>query len=76
MMIDDAADPIVRGMSQLHVLTSDEHRAERVRARCRAGLVSRVRTEERPSGEGLIAGLCFVYLSAVVHSLFRMRGMF
>lgn len=75
MMIDDAPDPILRTVSQLPVLIPDQRRAERLRERCRAKLARRAPENEGRLSQALIAALCLVYLSAVVHDVLRLRGM-
>lgn len=72
MMIDDASDPILRSVGRLPVLTPDDRRAERLRARCRAKLARRAEPKERTFGHALIAGLCLIYLSAVVYDVIRL----
>ena len=70
------ADPILRNVSRLPVLPPDDRRAERVRARCRARLAQRAPEKKSELGHALFAGFCLAYLSAVVHDVLRLRGMF
>ena len=76
MTTDHDTDPILRSVSRLQTLTPDEGRAERLRARCRARLRRRAPEKARRFGPALIAGLCIVYLSAIVHDVLRLRERF
>ena len=71
MIVDD--DPVLRSISRLAVLTPDEERAAALRARCRARL-RRTRKPARVLGPALLAGLCLLYLSALVLEVLRMPG--
>ena len=73
-MQDD--DLILRRLSALTVLTSDEPRAERLRARCRVALERRAPIKRRRVGPTLLAGLGVIYLSALVHDVLLLRSMF
>ena len=68
-------DPILRGASQLPLLIPNERRAAQLRARCHARLARRA-PETRGFGPAAVAGFCLLYLSAVVHDVLRIRGMF
>lgn len=76
MMTDDTSDPILLSVSRLSVLKPDEQRAERLRARCRSRLARRAPEPRRGYGPALLAGFCLLYLSAVVHDVLRLRGLF
>jgi len=66
------SDHLLRPVSQLTVLTPDERRAERLRARCRARLAPRpARAARRPFGPAIFAGLCLLYLSAILHDVLQ-----
>ena len=69
-MIHD--DPLCRRVSQLTVLTPDERRAERLRARCRAKLAARAPRTRRPFAPAVFAGLCLLYLSAIVRDVLQL----
>jgi len=69
-------DPILRGAGRLPVLIPNEQRAARLRARCRARLARRTPEKARGFGPAAVAGLCLLYLSAVVHDVLRFRSMF
>lgn len=73
-MIQD--DPVVRRASELTVLTSDTQRASRLRSRCRAALEQRAPVKRRRMGPALLAGVGLVYLSALIHDVLQLRGMF
>ena len=74
MIVDDASDPVLRSISRLAVLTPDDRRAARIRERCRAQMLLAPKPVRR-LGPVLFAGLCVLYLSALVLDLLRMRGM-
>jgi hypothetical protein len=74
-MNDQLSDPILRGVSRLPVLTPDEERAARLRARCRARLARRTQQKSEPFVPVLAAGFCLLYLSAVVHDVMRVRNL-
>ena len=76
MTIHESSDPILRGVSRLPLLTSDEHRAQRLREQCRARLARRAPEPRRGFGPAVVAGICLLYLSAVVHDVLRLRGLF
>lgn len=76
MTFDASSDPILRSVSRLTVLTSDEGRAGRLRARCRMKLGRRAPAPKRAVGPAVVAGLCLLYLSAVVHDVLRLHGLF
>jgi hypothetical protein len=70
----DDVDPLLRDISQLTVLASDARRDVPLRARCRA----RMRREPRPRrllGPVVFAGLCVLYLTALVIDVLRLQGM-
>jgi hypothetical protein len=73
MTVDDAADPVLRDLGELAVLTPDEQRADRLRNRCRAQMRRAPKPEHR-LGSLLFTGLCVLYLSAVVLDVLRVRG--
>lgn len=73
MTIDHDTDPILRSVRQLPMLAPDRGRADRLRARCRARLEHRGAVKDRRLGPALIAGLCLLYLSAIVHDVLRLR---
>ena len=73
MTTDHDNDPILLSVSRLQILTPDEARTERLRARCRARLGDRVPATNHRFGPALIAGLCVLYLSAIVHDVLRLR---
>ena len=73
MIVDDASDRVLRSLSQLPMLTSDEQRSAQLRARCRA----RMRPAQKPKrrlGPVLFTGLCVLYLSALVLDVLRLQG--
>jgi hypothetical protein len=73
VIVDDASDVVLLGLSRLAVLTPDERRAAQVRARCRA----RVRRAPKPGrllGSVLFTGLCVLYLSALVLDVLKLKG--
>lgn len=72
-MIQD--DALLRQVGRLTVLTSDEQRAGRLRARCRASLARRAPQPSRRLGPAVLAGLCVLYLSAVVHDVMQLRNL-
>ena len=72
-MIED--DPVLRRVSELTVLTSDHRRAERLRSRCRAALERRAPVTRQRVGPALLAGLCLVYLSALVFDVMTLRAL-
>ncbi len=76
MTLDHDTDPLLRSVSHLQVLTPDEGRAERLRARCRARLAQRAPANNPRFVPALITGLCLVYLSAIVHDVLRLRAGF
>ena len=70
----DDVDPLLRDISQLTVLAPDARRSVQLRARCRA----RMRREPRPRrllGPVVFAGLCVLYLTALVIDVLRLQGM-
>jgi hypothetical protein len=67
-------DPILRQVSQLPVLTPSQRRADRVRARCRARLAPPA-AKKRQIVPALLAGMCLLYLSAVVHDVWQLRNL-
>ena len=71
-MVDDN-DPVVRGISELSVLTPDVHRAAVLRARCRARL-QRAPASRATLGPALFGSLCVLYLAALVLDVLRLRG--
>ncbi len=74
MTAHDDVDPLVRDLSQLTVLAPDARRAVQLRARCRATM----RREPRPRrmlGPVVFAGLCVLYLTALVIDVLRLQGM-
>ncbi len=73
MTINHDTDPILRSVRQLQVLAPDGGRAERLRARCRARLKHPGRVKDRRLGPALIAALCVLYFSAIVHDVLRLR---
>ena len=73
MIVDDASDPVVRGLGRLAVLTPDERRAARLRERCRAQMRRRP-TPKPVLGPALFTGLCVLYLSALALDVLRLRG--
>lgn len=73
MICDDASDPVLRALSRLPVLSPDERRAARLRARCHARL-RRAPEPKRSLGPVLLTGLCVLYLSALVLDVMKLRG--
>jgi len=73
-MIQD--DPVLRRVSELTLLTSDDQRAERLRSRCRAALAQRALVKRQRVGPALLAGLGLIYLSALVHDVLLLRRLF
>ena len=74
MTAHDDVDPLLRDIRQLTVLAPDARRAIQLRARCRA----RMRREPRPRrmlGPVVFAGLCALYLTALVIDVVRLPGM-
>jgi hypothetical protein len=65
-------DHLLRQVSQLTVLAPDERRAERLRARCRAKLAPRAVKTRRPFAPAVFAGLCLLYLSAIVRDVLQL----
>lgn len=76
MTLDHDTDPILRSVSRLQLLTPDEGRAERLRARCRDRLAQRAPANSPRFVPALITGLCVLYLSALVHDVLRLRAGF
>lgn len=72
MIADETSDPILRSVSRLPVLAPNEDRAKRLRARCRARLVQPATAPRRRYGPALLAGMCLLYLSAVVVDVLRL----
>ena len=72
MTTDHDNDPILLSVRRLQILTPDDARTERVRARCRARLGDRGPARNHQFGPALIAGLCVLYLSAIVHDVLRL----
>ena len=72
MMQED--DPILRQVSRLTVLTPNEGRTNRLRARCRARLAPPAPEKERRVAPALFAGFCLLYLSAIIHDVLQLRG--
>lgn len=69
-------DHLLRQVSRLTVLAPDERRAERLRAHCRAKLAQRpARAAQRPFGPAIFAGLCLLYLSAIVRDVLHVQGL-
>jgi hypothetical protein len=68
-------DPILRIVGRLTVLSPDRRRTERVRARCRVTLQRRSPVKPRRLAPALIAGMCVLYLSALVHEVFLLRAL-
>ena len=68
-------DPILRQVNQLPGLTPDQRRADRVRARCRARLVPPAPKKRRQLVPTLLAGVCLLYLSAIVHDVWLLRSL-
>lgn len=75
MTLDESSDLELQGVSRLPVLAPDQDRAERLRARCRARLARRTPAPRRRYSAALLAGICLVYLSAVVHDVLHWRGL-
>ena len=73
MMLDD--DPVLRRVRRLTVLSSDEQRAGRLRARCRARLARRAPRPSRQFGPAVLTGFCLLYLSAIVHDMLQLRNL-
>ena len=72
-MTIDHSDPILRGISELTVLTPDARRAAVFRERCRARL--RRAPEPQPTlGPALCGSLCVLYLAGLVLDVLRLRG--
>jgi len=71
-MVDDE-DPVLRGISELTVLTPDARRAAVLRERCRARL-RRAPEPRRTLGPALFGSLCVLYLAALVLDVLRLRG--
>ena len=74
MIVDETPDLVLRSISELVVVTPDERRAQRFRERSR----SQMRRAPKPGsvvGPALFAGLCVIYLGALVLDLLRLRGM-
>lgn len=74
MIAHDDVDPLLRDISQLTVLAPDARRAAQLRARCHA----RMRREPRPRrllGPVVFAGLCVLYVTALVIDVLRLQGM-
>jgi hypothetical protein len=71
--VDDTSELVLRGVSQLPVLTPDQRRSAQVRARCRARM-RRAPKPERRLGPVLLTGLCVLYLSALVLDVLRLQG--
>ena len=72
-MIQD--DPVLRRVSELTVLTSDDQRAERLRSRCRAALEQRPPVNRQRVGPALLAGVGLIYLSALIFDLTALRAL-
>ena len=76
MMPDCHDDPLLRQVSRLPKLTPNQHRAERVRGRCRAKLAPPPRERSSVMEPALLAGFCLLYLSAIVHDVLQFRAGF
>jgi len=81
-MIPDDGAGVARLLSALPQAQSDEARSARVRARCKAALLTRQSSGKRstkmgrPAGVALAvtSGFCLIYLSAVVLLALRFKG--
>lgn len=72
-MIHD--DALLRRVSELTVLTSDNRRAERLRSRCRAALEQPAPVKQQRVGPALLAGLGLIYLSALIFDVMALRAL-
>ena len=72
-MSDEQSDPVLRSVSELPMLTPDEQRSARIRARCRAKM-QREPKPPRRLGPALFTGLCVLYVSALLLDVLRLRG--
>ena len=74
MILDDASDPVVRGIEPAggaRPLTNDGRRGSA--QRCRAQM-RRAAKPEPMLNRVLFTGLCVIYLSAIVLDVLRLRG--
>jgi hypothetical protein len=69
----DESDQVLRGISELTVLTPDARRAALVRDRCRARL-RRAPQPPQTLGPALFGSICVLYLTALVLDVLRLRG--
>lgn len=76
MTNDELHDPLLRSVSRLPLLTPNQRRSERLRARCHAKLARQTPEQTARFGLAAVAGFCVVYLSALVHDVLRFRGLF
>ena len=67
-------DRLLLEISRLTVLTPNEQRAARLRARCRAKLAPPAPRKRPVVGPAVFAGFCLLYLSALVHDVLQLRG--
>ncbi|MDP3718319.1 MAG: hypothetical protein Q8T13_11190 [Acidobacteriota bacterium] len=68
-------DHLLRQVRQLTVLKPDDRRAERLRTHCRARLAPRPSRTPRHFGPAAFAGLCLLYLSAIVYDVLQVQGL-
>ncbi len=73
-MADDDLDQLRRDIGQVTVLAPDERRTAQLRARCRATMGREPRPPLR-LGPVAFAGLCALYLAALVIDVLRLRGL-
>lgn len=64
-------DRLLQEVSRLTVLTPNEQRANRLRARCRAKLAPPAPSKQQTMGPAVVAGFCLLYLSAIVHDVLQ-----
>jgi hypothetical protein len=81
----DPDDPLLRNLRRVPMLSPDEARVERIRARCHAAIArQRVQLDRsarrakfiaRVLEPALVGGLGLIYLSAVIRDVLRLHGM-
>jgi hypothetical protein len=84
MTIDELDDQLLRDLHRVSVLTPDQARLERVRARCHAAIARRQLQAERSARRArfrarvlepaLVGGFCLTYLVGVFYNVLQFKG--
>ncbi len=84
MKIDELDDQLLGDLHRVPVLTPDQARLERVRARCHAAIARRQLEAERSARRvrfracvlepALGGGFCLIYLAGVFYDVLRFKG--